>query len=146
MVFQSTIGPFPIQPLANGARDLGDTQGGVVASRQTHQCDIFRGKTPPGKTDDGGMVHETLEDGNYELLGISSSTIGIGDVEQFHDLIEGVFALLTARGENAEQNLLSVGRRFQYGCHPTSFAQLQRDATRVRPHCWLLRCRDNEER
>src|SRR5205085_12496174 len=32
--------------------------------------------------------------------------------EQFHDLIEGVFALLTARGENAEQNLLGVGAVF----------------------------------
>ena len=41
-------------------------------------------------------------------MGIRSSTIGVGDKNSFGDPIEGVFALLTARGEDADQNLLGL--------------------------------------
>ncbi len=108
MVFQSTVRPFPIQPLADSARDLGDTEGGVIAGRLTHQGDIFGGKTASGKADDGEIVHETSEKQGLRTVGYQIQHDRNRRPEQLRDPIEGVFALLTACGQNADQNLLGL--------------------------------------
>src|SRR5437667_448384 len=108
MVFQSTVRPFPIQPLADSARDLGDTEGGVIAGRLTHQGDIFGGKTASGKADDGEIVHVTSEKRGLRTVGYQIQHDRNRRPEQLRDPIEGVFALLTARGEDADQNLLGL--------------------------------------
>src|SRR5215831_5321084 len=53
--------------------------------------------------------------------------------------MEGVFVLLTADGEDADQNLLGLRTVFWCNCHPRFSVPRQRAAKPVPPHCWWLR-------
>src|SRR5207247_8776095 len=96
MVFQSTVRPFPIQPLADSARDLGDTEGGVIAGRLTHQGDIFGGKTASGKADDGEIVHETSEKQGLRTVGYQIQHDRERRTERLRGTVERIYVVVEA--------------------------------------------------
>lgn len=79
MVFHSAIGPLPIQPLTDRAGDFGDPQGCVIDSGLAYEGQLIGREAAPAKRDGHEIVHETSEESSYELLGIRSSTIGVGE-------------------------------------------------------------------
>src|SRR3970040_1164540 len=79
LAFQSAIGPLPIQPFADRARDLGDSQCGIVGCGLMQEGHIMGREAAPSKGDGHGIVHGDFGKMCYELLGTRSSTIGVGD-------------------------------------------------------------------
>jgi len=57
VIFQLAVGPLPIQPLADGARDFGHAQSGAIASCLPHQCQVFGREVPPAIEDGMGIDH-----------------------------------------------------------------------------------------
>ena len=51
VILQPAIGPFPIQPFADRARDLGDSQSCVIGSSLTHDGYLIGREAAPGKRD-----------------------------------------------------------------------------------------------
>lgn len=83
VVFHPAIGPLPVQPLTDRARDFGDPQGCVIDSGLAYEGQLIGGKAAPAKRDGRAIVHETSEASSYELLGTRSSTIGVGEKNSF---------------------------------------------------------------
>jgi hypothetical protein len=107
VILQPAVGPLPIQPFADRTGDLGDSQSSVIGSGLAHEAQLIGGEAAAGKGDGCEIVHHfgrTL----LRTVGYQIQHDWSGREEQSGDPIEGVFALLDTRRQNADHNLLSL--------------------------------------